>query len=56
MIGKNGLLIQAENTKDFQKLIKGKNFGEVFYLFFYFNNFFAIIGLTGVIADVQTVV
>ena len=49
LIFKNGLLIWAENTKDFRKLIKGKNFRYVFYFFLFFNNFLARIRLTGVI-------
>ena len=54
MIGKNGLLVRAENSKDFPKLVKGNNFRHIFQVFFIFNNCLARIGLTGVIADVQT--
>ena len=32
---KNGLLIWAENTKDFQKLVKGKYFRHVFLNFIF---------------------
>ena len=35
---KNGLLIQAENTKDFRKLIKGKSFRHVFQFFHILKN------------------
>ena len=50
-------LVLAKNTKDFHKIIKGKKFRTCFSKYLFLNVFFlSRIGLTGVSAEVQTVV